>query len=185
MLVCLTGVPGSGKTTILRQIRKSGYMVFETDKFIHSIYKFGQIGYNLISKHFGKEYVNKTSVNRKKLGRLVFSNKCELAKLNKLTIPLIKNKILSLKKIKNKLIFVELAIYLNYPSSFRSIFDKIVIIKGKQKLQISKQIVHNIKDIRLPEKVCKNAIIFNNTGRKTAIPIISARLISNILKNKK
>lgn len=90
MKICITGKVGSGKTTAIEYLSSLGYTTYIADEYVHSIYKVGAIGYKKIAKSFGKEYVNEVEVDRKKLGKLVFSNPIALEKLNKLLCPLIK-----------------------------------------------------------------------------------------------
>ena len=97
MLVCITGKIGSGKSTVTNLYKKIGYKTLEMDKYIHSIYKANKIGYQKIKNKFGAKYVNDKEVDRKQLGQLVFKNKKELDRLNAITLPLIKDKILSLQ----------------------------------------------------------------------------------------
>ena len=99
MLICITGQIGSGKTSLLNEFKSLDFKTFEMDKYIHEIYKKNKIGYQLIKKNFGDSYVNEIEVDRKKLGQLVFNDNKKLNKLNSLTIPLIRQKILELKNI--------------------------------------------------------------------------------------
>lgn len=134
MLVCITGKSGSGKTTAIQYIKKLGFNTWIADEYIHEIYKKGNIGYCAIEKAFGKEYVNQKEVDRKKLGSLVFSNTKYMKKLNNITLPLIKNKIIELKS-ENKLIFCELAIYINHEKYFKKCFEKIIQISTSKMLE--------------------------------------------------
>ena len=110
MLICITGQIGSGKTSLLNEFKSLGFKTFEMDKYIHEIYKKNKIGYQLIKKNFGDSYVNEIEVDRKKLGQLVFNDNKKLNKLNSLTIPLIRQKILELKNINEHISY--LMIYL-------------------------------------------------------------------------
>ena len=111
--ICITGKIGSGKTEASKILIKNGYDVLIMDQYVHEIYKFNKTGYKQIKKHFGQQFVNETEVDRKKLGKLVFSDKKSLNKLNKIMIPIMKKKIESF--IENKSIsFVELGIYLEH-----------------------------------------------------------------------
>lgn len=140
MLICVTGIKGSGKSTAMKIISKQGFEIFIMDDWIHYIYKTNRIGYKLIKKHFGEEYVTENEVNRKKLGKLVFKNTKYLNKLNKIMIPIMQKKISELKT-KNRLIFVELAIYLNHIKKFEVFFDKVVCILRKKCPQKNKNLI--------------------------------------------
>ncbi|MDR1235232.1 MAG: dephospho-CoA kinase [Mycoplasmataceae bacterium] len=134
MLVCITGEIGSGKTEALKIIKEQGYHTYAMDDYIHEIYKKGNIGYNLIKKHFGSEFVNASCVARKKLGKLVFSNATKLKKLNQLTIPIMKSKLKEITE-KSMLLFVEMGIYLYHESAFSKYFDKVIFINSKKSLK--------------------------------------------------
>jgi dephospho-CoA kinase len=127
MLICVTGIKGSGKTTTMNIIKKNGFDIFIMDRWIHQIYKTNNIGFILIKDNFGNKYIGKNGVNRKKLGKLVFSNSLQLAKLNKIMIPIMQQKLSELLS-ENKLIFVELAIYLYHVNKFKKYFHKIIHI---------------------------------------------------------
>lgn len=137
MKICITGKPCSGKTLAMSYIQKAGYKIWIADEFIKQIYKVNKPGYNLIKKHFGSKYINKEEVNKKALGKLVFTNRNALKKLNKLMNPLIKKAINKLPN--NSLWFIELATYIFYPQDFRNCFDKIVLIFSNKNWKKEKQ----------------------------------------------
>ena len=185
MLICITGQIGSGKTSLLNKFKSLGFKTFETDKYIHEIYKKNKIGYQLIKKNFGDSYVNEIEVDRKKLGQLVFNDNKKLNKLNSLTIPKKKKKILELKNI-NENIFVELGIYLKYENLFNDLFDHIILIKGKSEIETKK--LQNLSwfnkksDIFSPLEVHeeKGFIVLENNKDKKHIKNLAKKTI-NIL----
>ncbi len=134
MLVCITGKSGVGKTTATQYIKELGFNTWIADEYIHEIYQYGNIGYLAIKKVFGDQYVNNKEVDRKKLGFFVFNDVKSLNKLNKIMLPLIRNKLLELKQ-KNTTIFCELAIYINHENYFKNIFDKVVLISAPKTLE--------------------------------------------------
>jgi dephospho-CoA kinase len=104
------------------------------DEYIHKIYQRSQIGYQYILKKFGRKYVSQHAVNRPALRKLVFNDSQALRKLNHIMIPLMQEKLVSLKQL-DKLIFVELAILLNNQQAFKKYFNKIILILGSNKIE--------------------------------------------------
>ncbi|MDR0985698.1 MAG: dephospho-CoA kinase [Mycoplasmataceae bacterium] len=134
MLICLTGQSGVGKTTALKYLNSLGANTFEMDKYIHQIYQRGMIGYKLILKHFGKEYVDSKKVDRKKLGRLVFTNKKMLMKLNKIMFPIMQKKLVELQQNRTNTI-VEFALFLEHNLIFKKYFKYVILIRAKKSLK--------------------------------------------------
>ncbi len=128
MFVCLTGNPNSGKTQLLELLYEDGFTVFNVDEYVREIYKVNQIGYILITQHFGKEYTLPDRVDTKKLGTLILEDKFQCEKLKVIIWPLIKSK---LHWLKNRFpnCVVEMAIYKTNPLYFYNIFDYIIEIK--------------------------------------------------------
>lgn len=131
-LICVTGFMGSGKTTVMHIIKQLGYKTFITDEFVHSIYMNGNIGYEIIKKNFGIEFVTNNSVDREKLRNLIINNSNKKALLEKLMNKVIYDKIFSLQK-ENDLIFVELGTYLFFEEYFKNLFKKVVVIDSLDK----------------------------------------------------
>ena len=140
MKICITGKPHSGKSLALSYIKNMGYKTWAADEYVHYIYKYPRLGYQTILKIFGKNYVNKKEVDRKKLGKLVFTNKKALQKLNFYLNKIIKKAIISLND--KKTWFIELGTYIYYPKDFANIFDKTIYLfcnKKKQEMGINKK----------------------------------------------
>lgn len=128
MLVLITGNPNVGKTTLINKLKADGYTTIAIDDYIKEIYKVNQIGYILISTHFGKEYVNSKCVDTRLLGNLVLNDEYQMVKLKSLIWPLIKSKLYVLKK-QDKNIIVEMAIFKIDPLYFYNIFDYVIDIR--------------------------------------------------------
>ncbi|WP_027119674.1 dephospho-CoA kinase [[Mycoplasma] testudinis] len=130
MLVCVTGLSGSGKSTILKSSLLSKYSVFHMDEIIHQLYQPDYPGYNIIKKTFGPGFITEQGVDRKKLGKLVFSNSVELAKLNQCLQPLISMILWSLNvQSNNKVYLVEIAASSFNLENYQRFFDASVLIK--------------------------------------------------------
>lgn len=131
-LICITGFSGHGKTSSINILNNLGYKTFIVDLWVHKIYKKNKIGYFLIKKLFGNQFVNEIEVDRKKLKELILSNALAKKLLEKNMNKLIYKKILGYKK-KNKLIFVELGTYLFFESIFYNLFNQIFVIYNPEK----------------------------------------------------
>jgi len=88
--IVLTGGISSGKSTVANLFLNDGFFLIDADKIAHETLN---IEYKKIANLFGNEYVYEGTVNRKKLGALIFSNKEEKKRLELLLHPLIYNKI--------------------------------------------------------------------------------------------
>ena len=93
-LVGITGFIGSGKTTVGNIVKDLGYIVFDMDVWCRNMYTDEKF-LNIIKKNFPLTFENGI-FNKKKLRNLVFSNHTELKKLENLTHPYLKNKLLKI-----------------------------------------------------------------------------------------
>lgn len=108
-LIGITGSIATGKSTASQYIHSKGYPVIDADKIAHQLMEIGQINYKQIVDKFGKEILNDDkTINRKKLGQIVFSDKNKLEELNNLTHRNIFNRIVSsIEECDSDIIFVD------------------------------------------------------------------------------
>ena len=90
MLIGLTGMSGAGKSTVAAWFEKRGFRLIDCDALVHALYEDRQYTV-LVEQAFGKNYIRNGSVDRKKLGTLVFSEPSALKKLNETVSPFIMN----------------------------------------------------------------------------------------------
>ena len=89
MVIGITGGIGSGKSVVTSLLRdKFGAAVIDTDTIGHEVIEIGKSAYKKVVKAFGdKVLAEDGSIDRKKLGSLVFENKELLSKLNSIIHP--------------------------------------------------------------------------------------------------
>lgn len=89
-IIGLTGQTGAGKSSVREILRKKGAAVIDADAVAHDITDNNlDCIYDIVS-HFSCLVLNeKGKINRKALGKRVFSDKNELAVLNKIIFPYI------------------------------------------------------------------------------------------------
>ena len=88
--IALTGGIATGKSSVSSMLELCGFKVIDADKVAHHML---DIHAQKIADIFGDEYIYEGKVNRKKLGTLIFSDKKQRLKLEKLLHPLIKEEI--------------------------------------------------------------------------------------------
>ena len=117
MIIGITGLIGSGKSTAASFLKSKGAKIIDADKIGRSVVNNSQPLLNKLVKAFGKEILNNNKkLNRKKLAELAFANKTSTNKLNKLVHPyLLKEINRQLKKHKNSnQIVIDAALLLNW-----------------------------------------------------------------------
>jgi len=70
--IALTGGIGTGKSTASALFMLNGFKIIDADKIAHSIL---DNSVSEIEKLFGSEFILKSKVNRKLLGKMIFANK--------------------------------------------------------------------------------------------------------------
>ncbi len=84
----LTGGIGTGKSLAASILRELGYPVVDADQLAHKSLDRGSESYNEIVNVFGNKILSPDlSIDRKRLGKIVFSNKQDLTKLENIIHP--------------------------------------------------------------------------------------------------
>lgn len=96
-VIGITGGVGAGKSAILGYLKEEyGAVVIEADKVGHLLMEPGKACYNSIVEKFGKSILNEDhTINRGKLGGIVFADSKLLDVLNKIIHPGVKSYIIS------------------------------------------------------------------------------------------
>jgi dephospho-CoA kinase len=87
-IIGLTGGIASGKSTVANILKNLGAEVLDADRLGHEIYTPGAPAYIDVIKEYGRDILNADgTINRTKLGKVVFTNPQALDRLNKITHP--------------------------------------------------------------------------------------------------
>ena len=90
--VGLTGGLASGKSTVAARLREHGIKVLDADLIVHDLYRAHSAGARAVADAFGPEFLTSdSSVDRRKLSAHVFHDPAELARLNGLIHPLVRD----------------------------------------------------------------------------------------------
>ncbi|MCX5708550.1 MAG: dephospho-CoA kinase [Candidatus Omnitrophica bacterium] len=187
LIVGLTGSFGTGKSTVAGMLRTSATRVIDADRISHDLIKpHGKVYKNII-RLLGKGIAGKNGViNRRDLGKKVFSSRNYLVKFNKIMHPAIISKIqLRIKKAKEEVVILDAPLL--FETGLVRIADKVVVVKASLDNQIRRvqkksglskaEIILRIKSqIPLKEKLRLADFVIDNNGtvantRKQAVLI--------------
>jgi dephospho-CoA kinase len=90
-VIGLTGGIGSGKSTVAQMLREHGAVLLSADATGHEVYAPGRPAWQEIVDAFGRDVVAADgTIDRKRLGAIVFADPSELRRLNSITHPRMK-----------------------------------------------------------------------------------------------
>ena len=88
VVIGITGPIASGKSFVAQELASFGAYVIDVDIIARELVEPGMPALAEISSEFGPEYISEEgSLNRRALGRLVFSNPEALRRLNRIMFP--------------------------------------------------------------------------------------------------
>src|SRR4030043_1642244 len=86
--VGLTGGVASGKSTGARMLEEKGAVLIDLDELAHTVQESGKPVWREIVRHFGREILRPDqTIDRCKLGAVVFAERAKLELLNRLVHP--------------------------------------------------------------------------------------------------
>ena len=149
MIIGLTGGIVSGKSTVALMFKDLGAKIVDADKLGHSVILPHEPAWEKIVKIFGKDVLqNDLTIDREKLGKIVFANQSLLKKLNDITHPeitkIIKKEIDSLKNKtynQKKILIIDAALI--YEAKIDRLMEKIIVVYIDEDEQIKRLIKRN------------------------------------------
>jgi len=164
--VGLTGSIGSGKTIVSLIFEKMGIPVYYADREAKRFLLSENVKKELLELFSEKIFDKSGYADSKLLGELVFNDRAELDKLNKLIHPLVKDNFDAwvLKNSSHRYIIHEAAIL--FESGFNRYFDKVITVDAPLELCISRVIQ---RDGVTREQVTARIKNQWDTSKKTAL----------------
>lgn len=171
LVVALTGGIATGKSVVADILQEMGCYIHHADKIAHELTEPEKPAWEKIVAHFGENILNKDkTINRSRLGKIIFSNKKEQVFLNELIHPLVlqkkKETIEKIEKEGSTNIFVSEAA-LTVEAGFTDFFDKVIVVYCTRDIQIErlmerdrisrKEALQKLKSQMAPEEKLKYA----------------------------
>jgi len=136
--VGITGGIGSGKSTVCKVFSLLGIPVFEADRVAKQLLNtHPEIKKELIHL-FGKEiYIENNGVDRKKLADIIFNDDIQLAKINALVHPFVRNEFANWIELQQSPYVIHEAAIL-FESGFYKLMDFTILITAPEKQRIER-----------------------------------------------
>ena len=145
-IIGLTGGIGSGKSTVSQYLLEKGIEVIDADQIGKDIVEPGMKALSQIAEVFGENVIKTDgSLDREKLGSIVFGDKDQLEKLNSITLNIIKEEIRKrVEKSQGQIIFIDAAILIE--TNLHEEVDLIWLVSIDQKTQLDRVKIRNQMD---------------------------------------
>lgn len=173
MTIGITGGIASGKSFVCKELKQMGYPLVDCDQINKDLQQIGMPVYNEIVNQFGLEYINEDkTINRTKLGKLIFENKEERIKLNNISHPLI------IKEMRRRidefdgLVFVEIPLL--FETKLEYLCDKIICIFVDEKTQINRLMARDGIEYEYTLNKIKSQMPLENKVKKSDFVIDSS-----------
>lgn len=176
----ITGVIGSGKSTLSAILRRQGYAVADCDAISRQIMQPGQIGYQRCIEAFGSEILtDQGQIDRAALAALVFQAEDLRLKLEAITHPLILDELnRQAQACEQPLWFAEVPLV--FEADMDNQFDEIITVSAPlemilQRLQEGRGISRAQAELRLAaqmsqeEKIRRSTCVIVNDGNLEAM----------------
>ncbi len=140
----ITGGIGSGKSTVAKIIRNSGYLVLDADTIAKEIMLTDKNVKQKIQSVFGLKAYDENGLNKEYLASSVFTSDENIIKINSIVHPPTIKRIDELlnNELKNKnLAFVEAALI--FESKMDEVLDYVLLVTASEKIRINRIIQRN------------------------------------------
>lgn len=146
IVIGLTGSIATGKSTVASMFMDLGIPVIDADRIAREVVEPGEEAYKKVVEAFGEEILlEDRSLNRPKLGRIVFSDEEKRNQLNSIVHPAIRKRMLEKRDayLKNGEDCVVLDIPLLFESKLEHFVDKIIVVYVDEDVQLKRLLERN------------------------------------------
>lgn len=137
--VGLTGGIGSGKSEVARLLAGHGAIVIDADKIAREVVEPGTPGLERVVAEFGPEVLREDgTLNRERLGSIVFADKERLAALNAIVHPLVGERVASLQRAAPQDAIVVYDVPLLAENNLAPMYDVVVVVDAADEIRLDR-----------------------------------------------
>ncbi len=197
--IAVTGNIASGKSLIEGFLSEKGVVTLDADKIVHELLENNESIINKVAQIFSNDQVDvrerSGSINRKKVGEIVFSDKQKLRQLEEIIHPeVVKHIKQFFNENKNKKV-VAVSIPLLYEIGLENLFDYVVLVVADENIRLKRLVEHRnlteenainrIKAQNLDrDKIKKADFVVENNGTKQDLELKAEEILDKILDEK-
>lgn len=146
LVIGLTGGIASGKSTVANMLKELGITVIDADIEARLAVEPGETAYNKIVEHFGKSILLENgTINRAKLGEIIFNNEAERTVLNRIVHPAVRERMNEKKEeaIKRNESIVIMDVPLLFESKLTDQVERTLLIYVDEETQLKRLMERN------------------------------------------
>ncbi len=188
----LTGGIACGKSAVAAHLRAKGWSVVDADALAHEALGLGTSSYQNVVNYFGRDVVGgDQSIDRKKLGAVVFADKNKLLKLESFIHPWVQEQTRArrdqFEQAGESMAFYDVPLL--FEKNLHAQFDDVIVVACDERLQIERLKVRNGFDeaearrriaaqMPLMEKVKRAAHVIYNNGTIDELKAATDKVLS-------
>jgi len=146
--VGLTGSIAVGKSYVLSVLAELGCVTFDADKIAHTVMEPGREAYDVIVREFGEDVLGSDrSIDRRKLGAIVFTDEARRMRLNEIVHPRVKeeqDRLLAEAEARDRNVIAVIDAALLIESGGYRRFDKLIVVYCDPETQIQRLMRRNM-----------------------------------------
>jgi dephospho-CoA kinase len=153
----LTGGIASGKSAVAAMLRELGFAVLDADALGHKLIEPGQAAYAEVIQEFGPSITDSSgSIDRSKLGAVVFADRAKLDRLNAIVHPRVAEVILSQFEVWRRAgvrdaVFVEAALLVE--SGIHKKLDGLVVVWCTPEQQLERLVARGLSEVEARRRI--------------------------------
>ena len=160
-VIGIGGNIGSGKTTLAKIFQSFGAKIIDADKIGWSLLKKSTKEYKKIIHAFGKSILaNNQSIDRKKLGEIVFANRRQLQKLNRIVQPVLLAKVRQAIRRSSGMVVLDAALLFNW--GLEKEMDASILVRAPKRLKLERScqtgMTQKIAEAKLAQQMDESAM---------------------------
>lgn len=139
MRIGLTGGIASGKSTVSDYLRELGAVIIDADNIAHSLMEPKKLLWRRVVEEFGEEILDNNTIDRNKLGGIIFNDSKAKERLDEITHPIIIAKIeeeMEQLSQENDIIIVDVPLLIE--ADMLNLFDEIWLVYVDKDIQVKR-----------------------------------------------